>query len=89
MSYEYCANCDEPTGHAGKADDSLYTGDGKGPFCDRCYRYEASIEQLEAENEELRLDRLELWELRTALATVVGNSYRIENKDTNKGDGDE
>lgn len=34
---EYCAQCEEPTGHAGAGDGSLYTDEGEGPYCDRCY----------------------------------------------------
>ena len=34
---ERCCRCDDPTGHAGRGDDSLYTDDGKGPFCNDCY----------------------------------------------------
>ena len=33
---EYCDMCDEETGRAGIADDSLYTDDG-GPYCEACY----------------------------------------------------
>ena len=36
MSYEYCCKCDEPTGRAGRADDSLYF-DLDGPYCRECY----------------------------------------------------
>lgn len=34
---EYCCNCNQPTGRAGKADDSLYTEDDEGPFCWDCW----------------------------------------------------
>ena len=34
---EYCFKCDEPTGCAGRADDSHYNEDGEGPFCWRCW----------------------------------------------------
>lgn len=34
--HERCVVCDEPTGKAGKADDSLYV-DGNGPYCEDCY----------------------------------------------------
>jgi len=33
---EYCFVCGEPTGRAGRADDSLYIGD-QGPYCEECY----------------------------------------------------
>ncbi len=39
---EYCFKCGEPTGHAGKGEDSLYCDslscdDGTGPFCNECW----------------------------------------------------
>jgi len=34
---ERCFKCDEPTGRAGKGDDSLYDSDGVGPYCQECY----------------------------------------------------
>lgn len=34
---EYCRDCGEPTGNAGRGDDSLYTDDGAGPFCAACF----------------------------------------------------
>ena len=34
---EYCCNCNQPTGCAGKGDDSHYTEDGKGPYCWDCW----------------------------------------------------
>ena len=37
MELEYCCECDEPTGKAGKGEDSLYTEDGEGPFCSECF----------------------------------------------------
>lgn len=47
MELEYCIICDEPTGRAGKMDDSIYhtlkhpfynlkTGDELGPVCEKC-----------------------------------------------------
>lgn len=33
---EHCVECDEPTGNAGKGEDSLYY-DGEGPLCKACY----------------------------------------------------
>ena len=33
---EHCCICDNPTGRAGIAEDSLYVGDD-GPFCESCY----------------------------------------------------
>lgn len=34
---EYCCICDEPTGRAGKAEDSLYLETDEGPFCLECW----------------------------------------------------
>ena len=37
---EHCCSCDEPTGRAGAAEDSLFIkidGDWVGPFCEECY----------------------------------------------------
>ncbi|MFW6369094.1 MAG: hypothetical protein ACOC0J_00750 [Myxococcota bacterium] len=34
---ELCSVCDEPTGRAGAGEDSLYTEDGAGPFCESCW----------------------------------------------------
>ena len=36
---EYCFICDEPTGRAGKGEDSLYCDEcDKGPYCPDCFR---------------------------------------------------
>lgn len=35
--FEYCFLCGELTGRAGKADDSIYSDDGRGPWCLDCY----------------------------------------------------
>jgi hypothetical protein len=34
---ERCCVCDEPTGRAGRGDDSLYAEDGSGPYCEPCW----------------------------------------------------
>ena len=34
---ERCCECDEPTGKAGRLDDSLFD-EGEGPFCEDCFR---------------------------------------------------
>tara|TARA_R110000868_G_scaffold1498_4_gene11741 strand:- start:4402 stop:4689 length:288 start_codon:yes stop_codon:yes gene_type:complete len=36
MAFELCKECDEPTGRAGKGEDSLYAGDF-GPYCESCW----------------------------------------------------
>ena len=41
---ERCCTCDEPTGRAGRMDDSLYcTTCGKGPFCQSCFDIHAPL----------------------------------------------
>jgi len=35
---EYCYICGEPTGRAGWSDDSLFDGEGNGPFCEECWQ---------------------------------------------------
>lgn len=34
---EECMVCHEPTGKAGRDDDSLYTPNGVGPWCEQCF----------------------------------------------------
>ena len=46
VNYEYCCWCEEPTGRAGLADDSLYLEDD-GPYCRECYE-----EKIENDEEE-------------------------------------
>ncbi len=36
---EYCCECNQPTGRAGKGDDSLFGEDGDGPYCSQCWPY--------------------------------------------------
>lgn len=39
MELEYCYVCDEPTGRAGKGEDSIYCDVcDKGPFCFLCWK---------------------------------------------------
>jgi len=35
---ERCCECDDPTGRAGRGDDSLYTDEGDGPYCYDCWQ---------------------------------------------------
>jgi len=50
---ELCCCCDTPTDKAGASEDSLYTEDGEGPYCEPCYN-DAHIEELEDEIVTLR-----------------------------------
>jgi len=34
---EYCCECGEATGRAGRGEDSLFTDDGEGPYCAECW----------------------------------------------------
>ena len=34
---EECMVCHEPTGKAGRGEDSLYTPNGVGPWCEQCF----------------------------------------------------
>lgn len=36
--YELCFVCGSETGRAGAGDDSIYSDDGRGPWCLDCYR---------------------------------------------------
>lgn len=39
---EYCIHCDNPTGRAGKCDDSMYVGN-IGPLCEHCFDFAERI----------------------------------------------
>ena len=49
-AFEYCCQCDDPTGRAGVDEDSLYTDDNRGPFCIDCY--EELVMLTEGQNDE-------------------------------------
>lgn len=34
---EYCCQCEQATGRAGRGDDSLFDNNGDGPFCSDCW----------------------------------------------------
>lgn len=49
---ERCVECDEPTGRAGRGDDSLYCGHcGAGPFCAECHDLHLLCEECYEEEE--------------------------------------
>lgn len=35
---EHCCECGEETGRAGATEDSLYTEEGEGPYCEECWK---------------------------------------------------
>lgn len=41
MAFEFCFKCDDPTGRAGRSEDSIYVdlpdGSTLGPFCETCH----------------------------------------------------
>ena len=37
MTEELCCRCDEPTGRAGRGEDSLYVTEEWGPLCEDCW----------------------------------------------------
>ena len=41
--YEYCCECGDKTGRAGRGDDSLYIDDN-GPYCEDCYEAEMTAD---------------------------------------------
>jgi len=56
QTLERCCVCDEPTGHAGQGEDSLYCYCGAGPFCHGCWdghwcRDRGEQEQADAQKE--------------------------------------
>ena len=37
LTREHCWLCDEETGRAGRAEDSIYDNNDDGPYCEHCY----------------------------------------------------
>ena len=40
VELEYCSSCDNPTGNAGRDEDSIFIsldGEEEGPLCEECY----------------------------------------------------
>ena len=54
MGLELCLDCDEPTGRAGRSDDSMYTPDGVGPFCEDCFCDGVAMDTRESHITELK-----------------------------------
>ena len=51
---ERCCDCDDTTGKAGQSEDSLYTSNGVGPFCETCWNEGNAIERREDQIAELK-----------------------------------
>ena len=52
--FEYCFLCDEPTGRAGRGDDSLYCDEcDTGPYCSSCFDEHHRGNELAKENKRL------------------------------------
>jgi hypothetical protein len=43
MNIERCSVCDDPTGKAGKGEDSFYCECGEGPFCSACWEEHKAV----------------------------------------------
>ena len=69
---ERCVECDEPTGKAGRNDDSLYLGDD-GPFCDECYE----LAHLRANAERLAVEVCKLHTQNVMSKTKYGDDSMI------------
>ncbi len=54
---EICCQCDDPTGRAGRADDSLYTDCDWGPYCPDCWQ-DADYWRCIADEKGLEAERL-------------------------------
>lgn len=62
---ETCCNCREPTGRAGRADDSIFVCEGEiGPLCEPCYV-------------RLREEMIEDSEIRSALSEAQKENERL------------
>lgn len=66
MSLEYCFRCGDPTGRAGRGDDSIYIGD-EGPFCEECYAKSPTAS--------MTIDHLELAKAIFAAGFRLGHKY--------------
>ena len=76
---ELCRWCDDPTGRAGRHDDSLYTEDGQGPFCEGCFEgaeMDCTLRGLRAEVASLTRAQELLTESQSALSDLLGRAAR-------------
>uniref|UniRef100_A0A6H2A3K8 Uncharacterized protein n=1 Tax=viral metagenome TaxID=1070528 RepID=A0A6H2A3K8_9ZZZZ len=52
LGIERCVECNEPTGNAGKGEDSFYVpANGRGPFCEACFDKELNKLRRESQPE--------------------------------------
>lgn len=68
MTSEMCCQCECPTGRAGRADDSLYTDNDWGPYCEDCWG-DADYWRTLTEENATKVGRLTA--ANDALATIV------------------
>ncbi len=57
MTHEICCQCENPTGRAGRGEDSLYTDNDWGPYCVGCWE-DADYWRCLAEENNLMVERL-------------------------------
>jgi hypothetical protein len=79
MSIEYCCECDQATGNAGRMDGSLFAAH-QGPFCEDCWGELPG--KLAEENEEqattIALQLARIAELETAVEALINSSTVIK-----------
>ena len=70
---ELCFVCDEPTGRAGKGEDSLYCDEcDKGPYCPECFRKHHESDTKVAQLERVATAAKELVEKMDGVSCVGG-----------------
>lgn len=79
MEAEHCCVCDDATGHAGQADDSIFLdlpdGESHGPLCEECHRQaEPYLErwQMHAAQLQKNIDRLQ------AVVSKLSKCWRLD-----------
>lgn len=69
---ELCTNCDEPTGKAGRLDDSLFLS-VEGPYCEECYadRVPEIADERYVAGEQLRVAQARIAEMEAENARLL------------------
>jgi len=80
-SVEMCCKCDEPTGRAGRGDDSIGADDGSGPYCENCQSRMTKERKLDNEHEAMPIRDL-AWEFHEAveIAERIGDVLAVLDK---------